>query len=128
MVSGIAFVRREVDGAIDVDGKIRVDLDDASVPALVPVVAAPRLVRHVFDRKALVVGQRNPLACLPAAFIDGPFEHVRKASRLDDEGGTKPIETLDERAASGKQAIELVERCLEVRLGMGRSDCVVERG
>ena len=86
MMSGIAFVRRQVDGAIDIDGQIGVDLDDASVPALVPVVTAPRLVSDVFDGKALIVGQGYPLARVAAAFY-GPFEYGREAAGRDNECG-----------------------------------------
>ena len=49
VVAGIAFVTREVDGAVDVDRQVGIDLDQAPVVALVPVVAAPALAGDVFD-------------------------------------------------------------------------------
>ena len=55
-MAGITFVAGKVQGSIDVDGQIGIDLDQAVVPALVPVVAAPRLVGDVLNLEILVLG------------------------------------------------------------------------
>src|SRR4051794_16713808 len=127
MVARITLVRCEVDCAVDVDRQVGIDLDDALVTALVPVVAAPRLVAHVFNREALLIWQRDPVPRTPAALVDGPVEYVGKAICWNDELGSKSIKPLDERAGAGDQPIELVERRLEVRLGTCRGHRVVER-
>ncbi len=54
VMAGVPLVARQVDGAIDVNRQIGVDLDQAAIVALIPVVATPRLVRHVLDGEALV--------------------------------------------------------------------------
>ena len=61
MVPGVALVARQVDGAIDIDRQIGVDLNQAAIVALIPVVAAPGLVGDVLDREALVRRQRDVL-------------------------------------------------------------------
>src|SRR5688500_10276636 len=60
----IAFVRGEIDRTIDKDRQVRVDLDQAPQVALIPVVAAPRLVRDVFEREALTLRQID-IRCRP---------------------------------------------------------------
>ena len=54
-MAGIALVACEVEDAIEMDRQVGIHLDQAPVTALVPVVAAPRLVLHVFDREGLRV-------------------------------------------------------------------------
>jgi hypothetical protein len=49
----VPFVCAQVDGAIDEDRQLHVHLDQALRVALVPVVAAPRPVRHQLEHEAL---------------------------------------------------------------------------
>ena len=55
VMAGIALVACEVEDAIEMDRQVGIHLDQTPVTALVPVVAAPRLVLHVFDREGLRV-------------------------------------------------------------------------
>jgi hypothetical protein len=64
VMAGIAFVAGEVDRAIDVDRQVGVDLDQAAEVALVPVVAAPRLVGDVLDGEGT-----SRTYCSAASFI-----------------------------------------------------------
>ena len=48
---------REIDRAIDVDRQVGIDLDQAAIVALIPVVTAPRFVRDVLDRKRFAGGK-----------------------------------------------------------------------
>ena len=81
MVTGIALVAREIDRAVDVDRQVRVDLDQAPVVALIPVVAAPALAGDVLDAETLAGRQRDVLQRAAAAGIDRCLEHRRRADR-----------------------------------------------
>src|SRR6476620_654755 len=71
----VALVTGEIDGTIDVDRQARVDLDDAVVFALVPVVTAPRLVGDVLDDELLVRWQRDALASASLSLGDRSLEY-----------------------------------------------------
>ena len=75
VVPRIALVAGQIDGAVDVDRQVGVDLDQAAEVALVPVVAAPRFVGHVLDGELLAGRQRDVLARALAARLDGRLEH-----------------------------------------------------
>src|SRR5690606_41064787 len=75
VMPGIAFVAAELDGAAHVDRQAAVDLDQALRVALVPVVAGPWLVGHVFEAKRLAFGQRDVFERAAAALADGRLEH-----------------------------------------------------
>ena len=94
----IAFVARQVDRAIDVDRQIGVDLDQALEVALIPVVAAPRLVGDVLDREALLHRQVDAAACGRGSRGSPPGTRDR-AGRRDDERLLEAIVALDQRAA-----------------------------
>ena len=74
VVPGVALMAREVHGPVDVDRQIGVYLDDAAESALVPVVAAPRLVGDVLHRETLVGRERDVLLRAFAAGGDCRFE------------------------------------------------------
>ena len=75
VVAGVALVRGQVDGAVDEDGQVRVDLDQALQIALVPVVATPGLARHVFQRERLFGRHLQLRGGAPARFRDGSLEY-----------------------------------------------------
>ncbi len=54
MMAGIAFVRGQIDGAININRQIGVYLDDTAIISLVPIVSAPRFIGDVFDARACV--------------------------------------------------------------------------
>ena len=91
MMSRVAFVAREVDRAVDVNRQIGIHLDQASIVALIPVVAAPRLVGDVFDGEAFVRRKRHVLqgslagtprsrSEIPSSFSRGITNGRRQAS------------------------------------------------
>ena len=127
-MAGIALVAGEVDRAVDVDRQVGVDLDQAAEPALIPVVAAPRLVGHVLDGELFVGRQLHVRERSLAARLNGGLEHrvelVRRESRT--AAGTPrsaiPAARLRESASRGVSRI-----CWKCDSGIGRRDRVVER-
>ena len=59
MVAGIALAAAEPNRAIDRDRQIGVDLDQALIVALVPIVRAPWLPFDELHREALVLAERE---------------------------------------------------------------------
>src|SRR5437762_14068134 len=103
-MSRIAFMAGKIDRALDVDRQVGVHLDDAAIISLVPVVAAPALLRHVLDGEALARWKLDVLQRAAPAPIDGGLEHaVQPIGRDDelfaellvalDEGGLRPLRT-----------------------------------
>src|SRR5438093_13060380 len=95
---GISFVTGQVERAIDVNRQIGVDLNHAPVAALIPVVAAPGLVRDVLDgerlhRRKADVGERPG-----AAFGDGAIEYAREAIARNNEVPAERFVALTRRA------------------------------
>ena len=74
-MTGITFVRREIDRAIDVDRQISIHLNHAVEIAFVPIVTAPRLIGHVLDGETLVRRKRNVRQRPGAAFLDRELKH-----------------------------------------------------
>src|SRR5436190_24071438 len=74
-MTGITFVRREIDRAIDVVRQIGVHLNHAMEIAFVPIVSAPRLIGHVLDGETLVRRKRNVRPRPGAAFLDSELKH-----------------------------------------------------
>jgi hypothetical protein len=114
VVAGIAFVAGEIHGAIDVNGQIGIDLDQAPEVALIPVVAAPGLVGDVLDREAFRawkpdVGERPFAAAVNRGLEDG----VDLVAR-NHEPPAELVVARHQRAAAGKALFELVEDLLEV--------------
>src|SRR6185295_1284599 len=107
----IALVAGQVDRAVDRNRQVRVDLDQALVVALVPVVAAPGLARDVLDGEALVGGQRDVPRRAIAAFRDrGAKDSVHLFLR-DLELPARGLVTLHEargRSPAREEAVELV--------------------
>ena len=97
----IAFVTRQIDRAIDVDRQIGVDLNQAAVIALIPVVAAPRFVCDVFDGECFVGGSWTCASVRRAAFGDRPVEDARQPVRRDDELLPERVVAFDQRASPG---------------------------
>ena len=116
-MAGIAFVTGEIEGAVDVDRQIGIDLDEAAVVALVPVVATPRLAGHVLDLEAL----RRPAARhAPACGCGTPRwrgEHSDRAGRRDDELLAEGVVAIDQRDRLLAALLELARAPREVVLG-----------
>ena len=74
VVAGVAFVTREIDRPVDVDRQVSVDLNQAAIPALVPVVAAPWFIGDVLDRKRFLRRQLHVRQCARPAFGDRTIE------------------------------------------------------
>jgi hypothetical protein len=66
------FVGREVDGAVNVDGQVGVELDARVVRALIVVVTTPRLVPHIRNRKALLRRQLEAFVPAPVSACSEP--------------------------------------------------------
>ena len=125
-MSRITFVAGEIDGAIDVDRQIGIDLDEAAIVALKPVVAAPRLVRHVFDRERFVRRQRDVLQRARAAAVDGRFEDGVEFVFRNNEVFFVRVEAIGDRAFARQLAIELAREIFEIRFVVMRRDGVVD--
>src|SRR5882757_10342057 len=74
-MTGITFVRREIDRPIDEDRQISIHLNHAMEITFVPIVAAPRLIGHVLDSETLVRRKRNVRQRPGAAFLDRELKH-----------------------------------------------------
>src|SRR5947207_14822268 len=74
-MTGITFVRREIDRAIDVDGQISIHLNHAVKIASVPIVTAPRFVGHVLDGETFVRRKRNVRQGPGATFLNRELKH-----------------------------------------------------
>src|SRR5207302_4841620 len=105
-MAGIPFVTREIDRAIDVDREVRVHLNEAAVSALIPVVAAPRLVPHVLDREALLWRQLHVPQRAPAPLGDRAIEHRRHAVGWDHEPLTERLVAIGERAGPRQPTVD----------------------
>src|SRR5580765_8829788 len=121
-MSRVALVTGQVDGPIDVNREVGVDLDQAAKPSLIPVVAAPRLVRDVLDREFLVGWQLDVLKRSFPTRLDGALKHLIELVARDDECFPVRRVSLDERAVSREALFQLIENLLKVRFGIGRRD------
>lgn len=120
----------EVDGAVDRDREVGVDLDEALVVSLVPVVGAPGLAGDVLDREALAGRQFDVRPRpVPALAYGGSEDGVHLLLR-NREVLPERFVTLEERscaAAVRQRPVELVADGAEMIFGVHRSDRVVER-
>src|SRR5260370_37573023 len=74
-MTGITFVRREIDCAIDVGWQIGIHLNHAVEIAFVPIVTAPRLIGHILDRETLVRRKRHMRQRAGTTFLDRELKH-----------------------------------------------------
>ena len=126
-MAGVALVTRQIDRTVDIDRQVGVDLDQTAEVALIPVVAAPRLVSHVLDGEALTDGQLDVFQRPPPALGDGRLEHLVEPVRGNDEVVAERRIPVGKRALPRERPCEPGQRLLEVRLGMAGRDRVVER-
>src|SRR6476646_9928884 len=69
-MTGITFVCRQIDRAIDEGWQIGIHLNYAMEIAFVPIVTAPRLIGHVLDSETLVRRKRHVGQRPSSAFLD----------------------------------------------------------
>ena len=62
-MTGIAFVRDGVDEPRDAQRQIGIDVDARLAAPQIPVVRAPRLVRHRIELERFIVGQGEARVC-----------------------------------------------------------------
>ena len=127
VMARVALVAGEIDRAIDVDRQIGIDLDQAAEVALVPVVAAPRLVGDVLDGEVLAGRQRDVRQRALAARADRRLEHRVELLARNHERAAPRVVPLDQRSGSREALFETIEDGLEVRIRIGGRDRVVER-
>jgi hypothetical protein len=120
-------VARQINRAVDVDRQVGVDLNQAAVVALIPVVAAPRFLRHVLDGECFVGRETHVRERPAAAFGNRQIEDARQPVRRDDELLPVDVEALDQRTTAREKPRELFERRREKRLGVDGRHRVVER-
>src|SRR5436305_3709016 len=75
MMAGVTFVRREIDGAIDVRWQIGIHLNHAVEIAFVPIVTPPWVIGHVLDGETLVRRKSNMRLRPGATFLDRRLKH-----------------------------------------------------
>src|SRR5712671_3628403 len=109
VVAGIALVAREIDGAVDIDRQIRVDLDQAAVVALIPVVAAPRLVRDVLDREGLGGWQLDVRQRAATPLGNRTLEHAGNTVVRDDEPLAKGFIAAGQWALPRQQSLDRLQ-------------------
>ena len=127
VMSRVAFVAREVDRAVDVNRQIGIHLDQASIVALIPVVAAPRLVGDVFDGEAFVRRKRHVLQGSLTARRDRGLKYRVELLARNHERPPPGVVARGQRALSREPLVQRIEDLLKVRRGVCRGDCVVER-
>ena len=76
VVSGIAFMAPKIDSSVDDDRQVRIDLNQADIIALVPVVPTPWLVGNIPKVEAFTVWQAIIFQCTPTTFRNGGVKHV----------------------------------------------------
>ncbi len=126
VVARISLVAGQVHRAVDEDRQVRVDLNETVEAALVPVVAAPRLVGDVFDDEALAGRQLDVLSGAPPAFGDRRLEHGIEPVAGNDEALPEGLHPSRQHAFARHQLIEPVENLLKVRGTVGRRHRVVK--
>ena len=126
VVAGVTLVTGEIDGAVDVDREVGVDLDEAVEAALVPVVATPGFVGDVLDLETLVRREVDVEAGLLASLLDRGAEDGVELVDGNDELVAEGLVAGDEAPLAGQEGLELIEDGLEVLVGVRRSDGVVE--
>ena len=126
VMARVPLVACEIDGAIDVDREIGVDLNEAAVIALIPVVAAPALVGDVLDGEAFARRQRDVLERPAAARVDGRREDRIEAILRDDEARAELVVAIDHRSPSRQHPVELRQHLREIRLRVRRRHRVVQ--
>ena len=124
-MAGIAFVRGQIDGAIDINRQIGVYLDDTAIISLVPIVTAPRFIGHVFDAEIFVRGQLDMRQRAFATRLDRELKHRVQLVLGNHERSAPILVTLQERSLTRKFRLELGEDFLEMRVGkLGRNGVV----
>ena len=106
MMARIAFVAAEIDGSVDPDRKVGIDLDEAVIIPLVPVVAGPALVGDEFQGEAFAIRQVDMADGAPPAFRDRRAHHLVEPVRRDHEAIPEGLEAIDDRAASRQQPVD----------------------
>ena len=119
---------RKVQRPVEEDRQVGVDLDDAAVVALIPVVAAPRLVVHVLQRERLAVGQCDVRMGAFAAGGDRRTEHPVHALGRDHERCAKSLVPLRQGATPRQRGVEGAEEPIEIGSVVRRGHGVVQGG
>ncbi len=113
---GIALVAGQVHRAIHRDREVEVHLDQAPVPALVPVVGVPGGARHVLEVEPLALRQREVRRGACPAFGDrGPEHGVHPLGGNPGPAAEAGVPGR-ERAGPREERIEPGEERVEVRL------------
>ena len=115
MVTGVALVRGQIDGPINVDRQIGVHLDDAAIIALVPIVTAPRFIGDVFNCEIFVRRQLDVRECAFATRLDRELKDSVQFVFWNHERPAPVLVTLQERSLTRKFRFELGEDFLEMR-------------
>jgi hypothetical protein len=127
MVAGVTLMARQVHRPIDQDRQIGIDLNQAPEVALVPVVAAPALPGHVFDREALVRRQGDMGQRLRPAPGDRGAERGVQPVLRNLVPAPKHLIAIGQRASARQLTIEFPEHAFEVLPRPGRRHGVVKR-
>ena len=114
----VSFVTTQIYGALDVGRQIRIDLNQAEVIALIPVVAAPRLVIDELDFEVLAFRQgktrQRPCATLGNRQVKDTLQTIFG----DYEPGLKRCYAFGKRGVTRQQCIYFVENVLNRLVGI----------
>jgi hypothetical protein len=106
MVARIALVAAQIQGAADIDRQVGVDLDQAVGPALVPVVAAPRLLGDERQVELLARRQLDVLLGLGLAGGDAGLHHRLELVGGDDVAVLEGVDAGGQLTLAGDQLVD----------------------
>ena len=117
VVAGIALVTAQIDGPVDVDGQIRVHLDQAEGLALVPVVARPRLVVDELQGEGLVGRQGHVALGARLALGDGGPHHRLQPFLGNDIPGAEGGDSVGQGTFARNQGVDARQDRIIARQG-----------
>src|SRR5687768_9907554 len=125
-MAGVSLVAGQIDGAIDEDRQIGIDLNETLEVPLVPVVSAPGFVRDVLEGEGLSGRELHVLHRAVAASHNGGAKHDVELVFRDDEILPESLQTVNALALARQYFIDLTEDGFKVFRRITRRDSVIE--
>jgi hypothetical protein len=106
VVARIRLVGSSVDEVGGAHREVRVDVDARTTTAVVPVVAAPRLVPNEPDSEVFAVRQAEQAASSGSKSFDQPFDDPRQPIDVELEAGIPGGNAIGESRRPGQEAVD----------------------
>src|SRR5687767_6777887 len=121
MMSRITFMGSNVNGAINKNVEISVDLDEACIIPFIPIVSVPWLIRYIFKRKLFFLRQLKMLLRTSPAFLNSCFKNNIQFIFWNNKPVGQCLKSFLHSAYSGNERIQFGNQPIEMLLIINRS-------